>query len=122
MKFLLDQGLPRGAAGILTALGHDTAHSADVAGPEAPDSVLLELAVKESRVVVTLDADFHQLLSLSRATSPSVVRIRLEGLTAKPLAALLVRVAQSCHEELTAGAAASVEVGRVRLRMLPIGG
>jgi hypothetical protein len=44
------------------------------------DSILLQLGRDSQRNVVTLDADFHTLLALSGATSPSVIRIRIEGL------------------------------------------
>jgi predicted nuclease of predicted toxin-antitoxin system len=42
-------------------------------------------ARREGRVIVTLDADFHALLALSNAATPSVVRLRIEGLRARPL-------------------------------------
>jgi predicted nuclease of predicted toxin-antitoxin system len=44
------------------------------------DADILAYGRQELRVVVTLDADFHTLLALSGARSPSVVRIRIEGL------------------------------------------
>lgn len=49
---------------------------------------------------MTLDADFHVLLALSGANSPSVVRIRIEGQRAEELASLLVSVSGICLDDL----------------------
>jgi predicted nuclease of predicted toxin-antitoxin system len=55
----------------------------------APDTEILWRARGDSRVCVTLDADFHSLLATSGERGPSVIRIRREGLDATALAALL---------------------------------
>jgi hypothetical protein len=71
-------------------------------------------------VIVTLDADFHALLALSNASTPSVVRLRIEGLRAQPLAALLRTVLIVCDADLRAGAMVSVDGVSVRVRALPL--
>ncbi len=82
MKLLLDQGLPRSAAGLLRQAGLDTVHTGEIGLATAEDQLILDQARESGRVVVTLDADFHTLLTLSGAVSPSVIRIRIEGLNA----------------------------------------
>lgn len=120
MRFLLDQGLPRGAATLLCALGHDTVHVADVETPDALDPVILSRALAEDRVAVTLDADFHALIALSGASRPSVIRVRIEGLKGPAVCELLAAVAGRCADDLTAGALVSVDARGIRVRTLPI--
>ncbi|MEC4812677.1 MAG: DUF5615 family PIN-like protein [Scytonema sp. PMC 1069.18] len=120
MKLLLDQGLPRSAAARLRDVGIDTIHVSEIGLGAAEDAELLQKAIEEERVVVTLDADFHTLLALNEATFPSVIRIRIEGLRAKALTALLVKVINECSEELQQGAAVTVEPHRIRIRRLPL--
>ena len=86
----------------------------------ASDSKILDFGRQEGRVVVTLDADFHALLALSGVKGPSVIRIRIEGLRAEDLAALLVDVLKVCRDDLMKGAVVSVTEGGVRIRKLPL--
>jgi predicted nuclease of predicted toxin-antitoxin system len=120
MKLLLDQGLPRSTSALLRAAGIDAIHTAEVGLATAEDAVILERARADHRIVVTLDADFHTLLALSGANDPSVIRIRIEGLKAERLTQLLLQVLPQCQQDLEAGAVASVEVHRVRMRRLPL--
>jgi predicted nuclease of predicted toxin-antitoxin system len=120
MKLLLDQGLPRSTAFLLRAAGIEAIHVGERALATAPDSAILEVARQEERIVVTLDADFHALLVLSGSASPSVIRIRIEGLRTEPLAALLVDVLKLCKDDLSRGAMVSVTEHGVRVRRLPL--
>lgn len=55
----MDAQLPRRAAGWLTAAGCDAVHTLDLPdGNRTTDALLLDLADREDRVVVTKDADF----------------------------------------------------------------
>jgi predicted nuclease of predicted toxin-antitoxin system len=120
MKLLLDQGLPRSTVFTLRASGVEAVHVSERALATAPDSIILEIARQEQRIVVTLDADFHALLVLSGATGPSVIRIRIEGLRAENLAGVLVDVLKLCKDDLTHGAMVSVTEHGVRVRRLPL--
>ena len=121
MKLLLDQGLPRSAVRHLAEMGIAAEHIGDLGMATATDADILEAARERQSIVVTLDSDFHALLATSRAVSPSVVRIRIEGLKGEPLATILQRALTVASAELEAGAVVSVTTDRVRVRRLPIG-
>ena len=121
MKLLLDQGLPRSAVRHLAETGIVAEHVGDSGMAMATDTQILEAARELQAIVVTLDSDFHTLLAKMHAINPSVVRIRIEGLRGKPLAAILQRVLAMTGTELEAGAVVSVTTDRIRVRRLPIG-
>lgn len=121
MKLLLDQGLPRSTVQLLSEVGIEAEHVGDLGMAAATDDAILEVAIERDAVVVSLDSDFHALLAVSGASSPSVVRIRIEGLQGEALAKLLVQVLAAIEKELEAGAVASITEHRIRVRSLPIG-
>lgn len=120
MKFLLDQGTPRSAAAILRQAGFDTIHTGEIGMAESADTKILQRALVEGRIVVTLDADFHALLALSQARQPSVIRIRMEGLRAEAFSELLQSVIERCAGDLEIGAMVSVRDFQIRVRLLPV--
>ena len=87
---------------------------------KALDCEILEKAVRENWIVVTLDADFHSILALSGNSAPSVVRIREEGLKGDSIARILNAIAKVAETPLTEGCVISYAEGNLRLRMLPI--
>ena len=121
MKLLLDQGLPRATAAHLRAAGIAAAHVGELGMASAADEAIIEKARASQSVAVTLDADFHTILARSKATEPSVIRIRLQGIKGREMAELLVRVIAATGAELAAGAVVSVTDKRIRVRLLPIG-
>lgn len=120
MKLLLDQGLPLSAAALLRDADIDTIHVGEIGMSEAEDADIIQRAKDEERIVVTLDADFHALLALDVATTPSVIRIRIERLRAQALTDLLLTVIAECREDLEQGSAITVEPSRIRIRRLPL--
>jgi len=120
MKLLLDQGLPLSAAALLRDASIDTIHVGEIGMSQAEDTEIIQKAREEERVVVTLDADFHTLLALDEAVSPSVIRVRIERLRAQALMDLLLMVIVECEEDIEQGSAISVEPSRIRIRRLPL--
>jgi len=92
MKLLLDQGLPLSGAALLSNSGIETLHVSQIGMSGSEDIEILQQARIDRRVIVTLDADFHTLLALDGAASPSVIRIRIEKLRAPELTKLLLQV------------------------------
>jgi predicted nuclease of predicted toxin-antitoxin system len=121
MKLLLDQGLPRSAVDGLRRAGHDTMHTGEVGLASAGDSEIIEHARRDGWVIVTLDSDFHAQIALEDVASPSVIRIREEGLRAEALVRLLLEVIRSCGDDLAKGAFVSATREQARVRTLPIG-
>lgn len=120
MNLLLDQGLPRSTAALLREVGIDAIHVGEIGYSTAEDSDILKKAVEDNYVVVTLDADFHALLALSRARLPSVIRIRIEGLRGNDMASLLEQILAQWDETLALGAVLTVQRDRIRMRRLPL--
>jgi predicted nuclease of predicted toxin-antitoxin system len=120
MKLLLDQGTPRRTAVLLRRSGWDAVHTGEAGLSTAGDAQILELAREQERVVVTLDADFYTMIAINGAAFPSVIRVRMEGLTSTSFAALLLNVIGQCRRELEDGALVTVQENRIRLRHLPI--
>lgn len=82
LHLVLDQGIPRDAAIVLRKHEWQCTHVGEVSMAKAADAEILKWAVQRGAVIVTLDADFHTMLTVSRARGPSVIRLRIEGLRA----------------------------------------
>ena len=120
MKLLLDQGIPWQSAAQLRERGFDTWHVSERSMAKASDEEIITLARLEQRVVVTLDADFHAFLALQGAVTPSVIRIRFEGLNADTCTPFLVSVLDLCQTDLEQGSAISISEDKtIRVRKLP---
>jgi predicted nuclease of predicted toxin-antitoxin system len=119
-RLLLDQGLPRSTATLLRQAGWDVLHVSEIGMSRADDQDILAHARLQSRVCVTLDADFHTLIATRGAHSPSVIRVRREGLDAPALAALLQTIWTSIEQPIADGSLVTVTETSVRVRRLPI--
>lgn len=120
IRIVLDQGLPRGTASRLRREGWDVVHVGEIGMSRATDQEILDYARQENRVCVTLDADFHALLVLGSERSPSVVRIRIEGLQAIGMAELLIRIRRHIQAAAEQDALITVTETQVRIRQLPV--
>ena len=120
ISILLDQGLPRSAASVLRDEGWDVLHTGDIGLSRSTDRQILEYARREKRVVVTLDSDFHTIIALTNASSPSVIRIRLEGLRGPDLAYLIKRIWPKIEPQVKRGAMITVTESGIRSRNIPL--
>lgn len=118
MRLLLDQGLPRTAAEVLRDRGCDVVHVAEIGMASASDEAILNRAVEEQRVCVTLDADFHAILAVKNLSAPSVIRFRKEGLRGPELANELIGVCTQIQDALEAGAMVTVTHTALRVHRL----
>ena len=115
-RIVLDQGLPFTAAKYLRGEGWEAVHVREI----EIDPEILAFALRESRVVVTLDRDFPQILALTSATRPSVVLIRQQRLRAPELAALITSIWRDHEDTLDQGCVLKVSARGTRSRLLPL--
>jgi predicted nuclease of predicted toxin-antitoxin system len=88
----------------------------------AEDTEIVRFAREHGSVVVTLDADFHALLATSMARTPSVIRLRLQGLDGAEVAAHVSKVSVHFAAELAAGCLITVKSNKTTCHKLPAGG
>ncbi len=70
MKLFLDENISPLHARELRAKGYDALAVVEAGLSGASDEIILEFAVREDRILVTLDADFANAPPLSRRTHP----------------------------------------------------
>ena len=86
----------------------------------ASDRQIIDYAREHSRICITLDADFHQILALQNANSPSALRIRQNGLKAPDVARLLRTIWPIIEPKLSRHAMITITETNIRIRYLPI--
>jgi predicted nuclease of predicted toxin-antitoxin system len=120
LKFLVDMPVTPQAVAHLEAKGDDALHASTAGLATEDDSVILERAGIDDRIVVTADLDYPRLLALLKADRPGVILFRGGSYSDAEMLALLDRVlAQSDTLELERSITV-VDQHRIRRRSLPI--
>ncbi|MFQ5651993.1 MAG: DUF5615 family PIN-like protein, partial [bacterium] len=76
MKFLIDNALSPIIARALLDAGYDAMHVRDIGMAAASDPEILELAIKDNRILVSADTDFGALLACRESAQPSFILFR----------------------------------------------
>ena len=74
MKFLVDRCAGRRLADWLSRAGHDSVYAVSL-GPDPGDRALLQRAVSENRILVTIDTDFGRLVYRGGEVHCGIVRL-----------------------------------------------
>ncbi|MCG6534715.1 MAG: DUF5615 family PIN-like protein [Syntrophales bacterium LBB04] len=80
MKFLIDVGVGTKVDKWLRENGHEVISVRDI-DSRAKDQDILQLAVREGRMIITMDKDFGELVYSSRLAHSGVLILRLEDAT-----------------------------------------
>jgi predicted nuclease of predicted toxin-antitoxin system len=120
MDFLADMGISLRTVEWLREKGHNVAHLSEEGLQRLPDDEILEKAKLESRILLTVDLDFSQLLAISRSSLPSVVLFRLGNENYHHINDCLNLLIEDYIEDLRSGVMISVSTKSFRVRKLPI--
>ena len=120
MKFLADMGISPKTVAFLQSLGHDALHLHAQGLDRSPDSIILEKARNEQRILLTHDLDFGELIAASGTKLPSVVIFRLRNMHHERVDRYLGRIVAQHQNALEQGAVISVTEGQIRVRLLPL--
>lgn len=121
MRFLADVGISPIVVQELQQQGHNAIHLFDEALERLPDHEILAKARRESRIVLTHDLDFGDLLAASGEDIPSVIIFRLNDMRPANVSRHLEHILFRFEDALGSGVVVSVGEKRVRIRSLPIG-
>jgi predicted nuclease of predicted toxin-antitoxin system len=114
MKFLLDSCVSKFAVNELQAAGMDVNWIPEM-GPDPGDEAILEMALKEDRVLVTIDKDFGDLVFVFDRPHPAI--IRLVDIRANKQGEGLMQVVKSHKEDIERKALITVDGYRIRVRL-----
>jgi predicted nuclease of predicted toxin-antitoxin system len=117
LRFLADVNLGRGAVLWLRASGYDTVFVRDI-DPRMSDTAILDLAVAEGRIVITMDTDFGELIYRSGKPYAGIVLLRMPDAGREEKIAILHRILSNHADELS-GHFVVYKAGRLRIRRRP---
>ena len=80
-RLLLDQMLDAEVARVLAAAGYDVVRVSEVGMARADDAEVLTRAVRDGRVLVTLDEHFGDWTVLPLSEHPGVIRVKADPAT-----------------------------------------
>jgi predicted nuclease of predicted toxin-antitoxin system len=106
-------------ASWLNSQGHDATHLRDEGLQRLPNGGVFEKAIAESRVVVTFDLDFGEIVALSKGRKTGVILFRLRNTRTAFVIQRLSEVISECADALMRGAIVIVEEARHRVREFP---
>jgi predicted nuclease of predicted toxin-antitoxin system len=120
MRFLADMGISPRTVEFLRNLGYDATHLHEERLDCLSDSDVLAKARRETRVLLTHDLDFGELIATSEARLSSIVTFRLRSMQPNNVNRHLQAIIEQHREALESGAMITVSEGLIRVRRLPI--
>ncbi|MEI7577261.1 MAG: DUF5615 family PIN-like protein [Armatimonadota bacterium] len=120
MRLLLDQGISVNSMPEFVALGYEVKHANSLGEGAIPDEVILANAIETNAIVVTSDSDFHAMLAHESLATPSVIRIRIEGLRPPDVAAYVHQGVRAAQIRGLESFAMSIAKDRIAMRALPL--
>ena len=89
-KLYLDQMLKLDVARGLRNEGHDVERASDIGQDRADDRQILERAISQDRILVTLDEHFGDWVILPLSQHPGVIRLKVNPTTSKNVMEVLL--------------------------------
>lgn len=92
MRLYLDQMLRADLAMLLRNAGHDVIRASETGQARADDSLILDRAVREQRLLVTLDGHFGDWAVLPLSEHFGVIRVKVHPTSTENVAKVLLPV------------------------------
>jgi predicted nuclease of predicted toxin-antitoxin system len=86
----MDQMFRRDVAKALLGEGHDVMRASEVGQARADDHEILQKAITENRILITLDEHFGDWVILPLSKHPGVIRLKVNPTTSKNVVELLL--------------------------------
>jgi predicted nuclease of predicted toxin-antitoxin system len=112
MRFLADESCDFRVVRALRAAGHEVTAVIEAA-PGAEDSAVIDMALRERRILVTEDRDFGQLAFATASPAPGVILLRFPSAGRSDLPAMVVDIVEQ-HGDKLGDRFVVLQPGRVR--------
>jgi len=120
MKFLIDQPVSPALVDWLHSRGDDACHVRDLGMAAASDEAIVDLALAESRILITTDLDFSRIVALSKKNGPAVILFRAGNITDDEMLRLLQLTIERTDETTLNKSIVVVNAHSIRVAKLPI--
>lgn len=91
LRLYLDQMLRVDVAETLLGEGYDVLRAYETGQARADDKEILEKAIRENRILITLDEHFGDWVILPLSKHPGVIRLKVDPTTSKNIIELLLQ-------------------------------
>jgi predicted nuclease of predicted toxin-antitoxin system len=116
VKFLLDENLSYQQAARLRTNGHDAIAIVEERLGGASDATVRSAAIESGRVLVTLDADFGNIVRYPPKDTPGIIWLRLHPPSESKIEQALDRCLAKLGKEDLRGKLAVVDEDKIRVR------
>jgi predicted nuclease of predicted toxin-antitoxin system len=116
VKILFDENLSPRHASRLRMLGIDAVAVSEVGLSGASDSDVRAFSIADGRLLITMDADFGNILRYPAAETPGVIWLRLHPPTEAGIAAAVDRVLGKLSAQDLTGKLVVVDEDKIRVR------
>lgn len=114
IKFLVDVGVGNKVEVWLNLQGFDTKAVRDL-DPRMTDNEILQMAVDENRIVITMDKDFGELIYHMKMPHTGVILLRLDGYSSEEKTRIIQTILEE-HKLKIVGNFSVYKEGRLRIR------
>lgn len=116
MKLFLDENLSPQQARFLREQGYDAISVVEAGLSGEPDSKIRQFAIENGRVLVTLDADFADILRFPPSGTPGVIRLKIHPPTEAGIRDQIVKALKTLENTPLEGCLAVSHGGVIRIR------
>jgi predicted nuclease of predicted toxin-antitoxin system len=116
MRIKLDENLSRHLKPFLNDLGHDTLTAADEGLLSRPDTEVAEAAIREGRMLFTLDVEFADLRKHPPGMHPGIILFRPPSFGPLTVNKFIVDFVTETDLKKLEACVAIVELDRIRIR------
>lgn len=120
IHFLLDENITILFKKPFERCDYKVSHVSQVGLLSTPDEKIVEFAANNNFVIVTFDLDFSRIMALSKHQLPSIVTLRIVGITEEYLENIIRYNFSDLIQPLVEGALVTIDDSRIRIKKLPI--
>ena len=117
MKFLADESCDFAVVRALRKAGHDVSAVTEIS-PGAEDTEVLQIAIREQRILITEDKDFGQLVFAQSRPSGGVIFLRYPLSARRAFPQDVVKLVKRQGNKLE-GCFTIIQPGRIRITRIP---